>query len=260
MGAFGEIRAASASVGTALSTTATVIPFLPGTQYALIEGRNYLTAAVARVALVPYLRVFKTADSLATITDYSENAQDGNAATDVTLSSLDTLANGDALWVGSHLPFRGLLADVDAANGTASVLTGTYWNGTALADISLTDGTDSVGATFGQDGAITWSVPAAWTPAPLTTIGSAAGGVQASSQSLYWVRLVVSAALDSSSTLNSLMALSRSTAYAELTSGRLLECSVNRGAGGMAGVEALTDAGTGNLIVNCATVHGGRFV
>jgi hypothetical protein len=259
---FNEVRAASTAGGGSALTVSTTIstPFLAGTNYAWIEGRNYSTAVVVKYALVPYLLVYKTADALATVTDYSEAAQDGSTGTDVVLSSLDTLANGDALWVGSHVPFRGVVADVDAANGTASVLTGTYWNGSALTDISLTDGTTSAGATFAVDGAITWTVPTDWVAAPLALIGSAASSVPFSGNPLYWVRLVVSAALDSSTTLNSLLARVRSTAYAELVTGRVVEMAVRRGVGGIVGVEATTDAGTANLIVNCAVRHGSRFL
>jgi hypothetical protein len=106
-GPLGELRSAStAGGGTALTTAPLVIPLPRGIRHVMIEGRNYSTAVVAQIALVPYLSVMKTADNLATITDYSANAQDGSASTDITLSSLDTIANLDYLIVGSHLPFR----------------------------------------------------------------------------------------------------------------------------------------------------------
>lgn len=257
------MRAASTADGGTALTVSTIasVPFLAGTNHVWIEGRNYSTAVVVKYGLIPYLLVYKTADSLATITDYSSEAQDGSTGTDVTLSSLDTLANGDALWIGSAHPFRGLVADVDAANGTASVLTGTYWNGSALANISLTDGTTSGGATFAVDGQITWTVPTDWVAASLRTIsGVPTTPVAASTQSLYWVRLVVGAALDSSTTLNSLMALVRSTVYGELVTGRVVEMAVRRELGGAVGVEATVNAGTANLIVNCAVRQGGRFL
>lgn len=255
----GEIRQASASKGLSCTTAAATVGLPKGTQFVMLEGRNYSTAVVVGVALNPYLIVLKTVDLLATVTDYSEAAQDNDANTDVVLSSLDTLANGDALWVGSHVPFRGLSVDVDATNGTASVLSGTYWNGSALTNISLSDGTANAGATFGQDGAITWTVPTDWVKAPLTTLGSPGAAVPASGNALYWVRLVVSAALDSSTTLNSLHALNRSTAYYELTSGRVFERRIKRGPGGTGSVEALTDAGTANLLINVATLAGAVF-
>lgn len=261
-GPFSEVRASStAGGGTALTVSTTLsVPFLAGTNYAMLEGRNYSTAVVVKYGLIPYILVYKTTDVLATVTDYSEAAQDGDTGTDVVLSSLDTNANGDALWVGSHIPFRGLVADVDAANGTASVLTGSYWNGSALSDISLTDGTTSGGATFAVDGAITWTVPTDWAAASLVTIAAPGSGIANRGLPLYWVKLVVSAAMDSSTTLNSLLARVRSTAYGELVSGRVVEMSVRRGVGGLAGVEATVDAGSANLIVNCAVKYGGKFV
>lgn len=256
----GEIRAATTPAGGAsLTTTPQVIALPVGTSQVMLEGRNYSTAVVVQAALSPYLLVLKTADSLATVTDYSEAAQDGDAATDVVLSSLDTLANGDALWLGSHLPFRGALVDVDAANANAATLAAHYWNGTALATLTPTDGTASGGATFAQDGPITWTVPSDWVKATLREIATADGAVPFSREPIYWARLSVSAALDASTTLNSVLALARSTAYAELTTGRVLEANVLRGVGGVAGIEARTDAGTAALIVNVGVSGGSRL-
>lgn len=259
-GPLGEMRAAStADGGTALTTTAQVIPIPSGTAHVSLEGRNYSTAVVVKYALVPWLTVLKTADLLATVTDYSSEAQDGSASTDVTLSSLDTFANGDALYLGSHIPFRGALADVDAANANAAVLSGDYWDGNSWEALTVTDGTASGGATFAQDGAITWAMPTDWAPTSLLSAVSTTGAaVPHRGAPLYWARLKASAALDASTTLNSLLALARSTAYAELVTGRVLEFGVTRGHGGIAGVEALTNAGTANLIVNVAARAGSR--
>ena len=76
---------------------------------------------------------------------------------------------------------------------------------------------------------------------------------------LYWTRLSVSAALDSSTTLNSILSLPRSTSYAELVSGMAQEMTLQKGLGGVAAIEALTDAGTANLIVNAYTWGDGGF-
>lgn len=259
-GPLGEMRAAStASGGTALSTTALVVPLPAGTAHVSVEGRNYSTAVVARIALVPWLTVLKTLDLLATATDYSDAAQDANTGTDVVLSSLGTFASGDALYLGSHIPFRGVYADVDAANANASVLSGDYWDGDSWAALTVTDGTASTGVTFAVDGAITWTMPSDWAPTDLSSsVATTGAAVPQRGAKLYWVRLKVSAALDSSTTLNSLLALARSTAYAELVSGRVLEFATTRGHGGVAGIEALTDAGTANLIVNVAARAGSR--
>lgn len=261
-GPLGEARAAStAGGGTALTTTAQCIQIPPGTAHLSMEGRNYSTAVVVQYALNPYLIVLVTPDLLATVTDYSEAAQDGSVSTDVVLSSLDTLAAGDAVYLGSHLPFRGVMVDVDAANANASVLSGDYWNGSAWSALTVTDNSASAGATFAQGGAITWTLPTDWAPGALRNLVSTCGTNvrEATNGGMYWARLKVSAALDSSTTLNSLLSLSRSTAYAELVSGRVLEIAMNRGAGGLGNIEAKTDAGTANLIINAWSRYGRGF-
>lgn len=249
-------RGLGASKGVALSTTAAFTSFIPGQNVVSMTPRNLSTAVVARFAFCPWVRVYKTTDSLAAeanLTDYSDAAQDGSTGTDVTLSSLDTVANGDWVLVGSAVPFRGLNVDVDAANSTSATLSVHYWNGSAWTDISPSDGTASGGATFAQDGNITWTVPTAWTTAKLTDIYTSAFKNGKTGEELYWLRLSVSAALDSSTTLNSLLAMNESTAYAEFVSGQTVEQAIQRDIGGQSGVEALTDAGTANLVIRAGT-------
>ena len=259
--ALGEVRKAHTTAGgDAATTTPAAVAFPPGTRWASVEGRNFSTAVVVQVALCPYLVVLKTADALATATDYSEAAQDGSAATDVDLSSLDTAANNDYLYLGSHVPFRGVQVDVDATNSVASVLSTDYWNGTTWANASSTDGTIATGFTFGQDGAITWTVPTDWAAVALATAVATTGtAVRDRNTALFWVRFKVSVQLDASTTLNSVLALPRSTAYMELVSGRVLEQIVNRGPGGFAGVEHRTDAGTAHVLVHVATLARSGF-
>jgi len=251
-GPLGEVRAAStAGGGTALSTTSVRIVLNRGAKWLSLTPRNFSTAVVAQYLLNPWLTVLKTADSGATFTDYSIEAQDASTSTSVTLSSIDTLANGDALYVGSHLPFSGVAIDVDAANGTASVLAVTYSKSDGTwANITPTDGTDSGGATMATDGSVTWTVPTDWE----TRVIDGAG------QGLYWTRWVFSAALDSSTTLDHMLSINRSTVYAELISGQAFEEAVTVGPGGICSVQARTDDGTANLIVNTGTRQNGRFV
>lgn len=256
-----EVRAIStAAGGTALTTASTILQFPPGTVAVQVVGRNFASSAAAvQVALCPWLSLFKTTDSLAAaanLTDYSDDAQDNSVGTDVVLSSLASTA---AVWVGSALPFRGLAVDVDSTNANVSTLSGVYWNGTTMGDISVTDGTASGGRTLNVDGSVTWTVPTDWVPATLAEIGSAAVGIRRRNDALYWVKLTVSAALDSSTTLNSVLALPRSTAYAELTAvAPELSVQVRRGDGGVSGVELKVDTGTGNAVVNVAAAS--RFV
>jgi hypothetical protein len=262
-GPIGELRGVGASKGVALTTTLALTPIPRGSRHLFIEGRNYSTAVVARLAINPWLTILKTTDALAAVantTDYSDAAQDVDSGTDVVLSSLGTAAQSDFLYVGSHLPFRGAQADVDAANATASVITVKYWKSDSTwADITATDGTASGGASMAQDGNVTWTVPTDWLRAPLTDTQATVGdGIPYSGARLYWTRWEFSGGLDSSTTLNSLYPLNRSTAYFELTSGRVLEMLIEPGFGGASCVEALTDAGTANLLINVAAGNGSR--
>lgn len=256
-GEMGELRG-DTSTGVTLSSTALLFP-LKNARYISFTPRNFVTAVVARIAVNPLLVVLKTIDALATApTNYSSEAQDGDTATDVTLSSLPTAANNGFIYVGMDRPIRGLRADMDLANSNASVLTGKYWNGTAWVDISLTDGTISGGTTtFGQDGDITWTVPTAWRKAALMEIGDSRVPFRHANTPLYWVRLQVSAALDASTTLNSLMPLAPSTAYYELPLGTTDTWAFDRGSAGS--LEALVDAGSGQLLIDYGRVAGGNF-
>jgi hypothetical protein len=139
----------------------------------------------------------KTTDNEVTFTDYTTEAVDISTATSVDLSSLDTAANGDYWYLASHAKFAGATLDIDATNDTASVMSGYYWNGTAWADITITDGTDVAGDCLKQDGNITWTVPSAWEEKTLNGIPN-----------LYIVRFQVTVALDASVTIDSIGLLS----------------------------------------------------
>lgn len=249
-GALGEVRSlTTAGGGTALTTTAAFIPITLNARHLILIPRNFAAGAVvAQVALNPFLSVIKTTDDLASYTDYSDAAQDGSAATDVVLSSLSTYANKDYLLVGASVPFRGVNIDVDAVNGNASVLTVKYYT-TALAwaDITATDGTTNAGATMAIDGNVTWAVPTDWQKLAIA------------GKDLYWTRWEVSAALDGSTTLNAMLAMNRSTAYQEIPSGIVVEQRIYKGTYGVGCIEALVDAGTGNLIANAASGDGRVF-
>lgn len=235
----------AADGGTALSTTRAFIAIPAGINSVILTPRNFSTAVVAQVALNPFISVIKTNDAMGTApVDYSENAQDGVAGTLVTLSSLPTLANGGALYVGAEALFGGLMATVVAANSGGGTMAVTYWDGDSWADISPTDGTSNMAST----GLITWTVPTDWTPVSLVTalnrIWAGLGTPK------YWVRIATSAVYDSSVTLSSLYAYNQyADALPELASGQVFQTAINRAQNGGC-IQALTDAGTANLIVN----------
>lgn len=268
-GDIGEIRAISAAAGTSLTTTPAYLAIPTNTRLIFVEGRNYASSgATAQVLFNHFLVVLRTTDNLANVTDYSEQAQDGDATTEVVLDAQDVAANGDYLYVGSHMPFAGCYVDVSAdaneANGTVSVLTVNYWDGSAWTTTSATDNTASGGASLAQDGTVTWTVPGGWQLRSLVDIGKVTALTPGASvpyqhDKLYWTRWQWSVQLDALTRLDAIMAINRSTAYAELVSGRVLERAITRGLYHYGSVQARMDTGTGNLVVNVATGKDGHF-
>ena len=255
---YDEVRLAGASKGVALTTTAALTSIPLGTRYIRLAPRNFSTAVVARFAINPWLTCIMTTNGIADLRDISSEAQDGDTAI-IDFSSFPTLANGGALYIGSHRPFRGVAVDIGTATqSTAAVLTGTYLSAIdTWVDLSITDATASGGATFAVDGNVTWTVPTIGTGWARRSLGSKLGLASTAAiytDKLYWTRLVTDAAFDSTTSVLQLRALNRSTAYAELAPGEWFDELVTVGYGGVANVEALTDAGTANLLINVATM------
>ena len=251
-------------VGMACSTTLATAGIPKGTSIVTLQAHTFSTAVSCGVLLNPFVSVLKTQDAGASFTDYSDAAQDNDATTDVTLSSQNTLANGDALYLGTGVPVLGYSVDVDATNDTASVMLVEYWNGSDWADSSETDGTDNSGDTLKQDGAITFAMPSDWTSVRLDKVtadgGAVASGVRhaAFNQRQYWTRVTFSATLDSSTTQNSWHAVNKSThdyPLADITT-TPLALPVYRGINGVGSVQGITNAGTASLTIGAITGSG----
>ena len=274
---YGESRVHTAN-GTALTNAASYIELshlYRADLLSLIPRALASSAAVVRYLFNPYLTILRTQDGGVTFTDHSHSAQDASTGTAVVMSSQDTLANGDALYVGAPRQFRGVSVDVTFTNGTASrTLTCEYWDGSAWVSIGPSDGTSSSTA-FDQDGDVTWTVPGRWALRSLASIlgvsaSSAiniadAGGPyddirqEALTNELYWTRWTYNGALDSSVTIDSMRAMNRVTTYDELTSAFAEERRVHIGPMGDGCIEALTDTGTASLIVKVTALGNGRM-
>lgn len=102
---------------------------------------------------------------------------------DLNLASVFATPNGNALFIGSKQPFRGVFARMlEAVSSAAGVLSAAYWNGN-WENLLITDGTiQTAGKTLSGGGSVTWLLPADW----MTRIVNA-------SDALYWVKLTVSA-------------------------------------------------------------------
>jgi len=238
----------AAAPGTALTTTRAHIAIPPGIKHVKLMPNTFATSGVvAKFAFNPYLRVVITMDAMATDpTDASENVQDGVAATVATLSSLPTLANGGAIYIGAADMFSGFYVDSTTADGGAGTMAVTYWDGNSWEDITPTDNTSN----WGTDGIVNWTVPSAWATATLRdALALTVPRKHTGGEELYWVRVVTSAALDSDTTVTAIYAINR---YADATSGVIAgesyTTAINRAKNG-GNLQALTDVGTANLLV-----------
>lgn len=268
----GEIKAATVDGTSAAYTTAghlltaaatgvKLVQLPIGARYAQLIPRNFSTAVAVRYALNPYLAVVKTSDAFATsanVSHGSETCQDADNSTKFVVG-MNTGANAGYFYLGAHVPFRGVCVNVGTTNSAAATMSVAYWSGATWSSVSgLTDGTLNTGNTFGQDGNVTWTVPTDWTPAALRSVATpvvpASVNIPHSSALLYWIRITVNANLTAAADVLNILALSRnSSAYAEMTSTDSVDFTFERGIGGLGCIEACTDAGTANLIVNVAT-------
>ena len=254
----GHQRSAGAASGVAMTTSSAFTPFHLGTEHIDLIPRNFSGAAVARYALCPYLVILKaesSTDLAGPLSDYSAIAQDGSTSTTVDLSSL---ASGRNVYVGSAIPFRGVNIDVNATNSTSNTdLTVYYWAGSWV-DISDSDGTSS-SVSLDRDGSVTWAVPSAWQSASLVKIdGSVNSSLHWRDVPMYWTKWNWDEALDSTVTLDHMLGINESTAYAEVPASLGTGMRIHHGFGsnGIAGIETLTNAGTGNMLLTCSALNG----
>ncbi|MCK4787659.1 MAG: hypothetical protein KAV87_28145 [Desulfobacteraceae bacterium] len=116
-------------------------------------------------SLVDKFVVFDGVDAPADIPDngrdYSNEVRDLADTNKVAiLDNLNTYAAFECIFINTKVPCNSLTFDVPAINGTGSVASLYYWNGTAWTAVSgFSDGTASAGSTFRQDGAMTWTSP-----------------------------------------------------------------------------------------------------
>lgn len=122
-------------------------------------------------------------------TDYTTvsmaNAIDGLSGT---AADINSMATTHAIYIGYSAPYSGLYIDLTNVNDNTSLIDFTYHAGNAFSSITFTDNTTNVGfgpATLHQDGSIPFSVPDDWKPSIVNDVEA------------YWVRLTVSATLDS---------------------------------------------------------------
>ena len=142
-----------------------------------------------RMAQPSGMKVIKTADNFSTFTDGTTNTTDGSPATGLSLNSLDTLANGDALLIGFDDQFLAVRAVMGTAVSAAvATMAGAVSTGAGTwAGVNIDDGTASL--PFSQGGVIAikpGSDLSTWVKATYNGFEK------------YWLRLTLSAALSAS--------------------------------------------------------------
>ena len=75
---------------------------------------------------------------------------------------------------------------------------------------------------------------------------------------MYWTKWTWNAVIAAGTTLDHMLGINESTAYAEVPSSLGTGMRIHNGFGsnGVAGVETLTNAGTGNMLVTCSALNG----
>ena len=116
--------------------------------------------------------------------------------TNTTATYNSMVATNDFIYLGCDVPFRGVTVNVVNANGTASVLSAFYWDGSAWTGLTETDGTASAGATLAIDNNITWTVPTDWAKTVVNGSGP-----------LFWVRMNSDGGTDSATSLAEIVPL-----------------------------------------------------
>jgi hypothetical protein len=158
-GAFGTVAHAGSSgqIPASFSTTKDHMLYSNGAdQHQLYAGSG---------SLVDKFVVFDGAAAPADIPDngrdYSDEVRNiADTSKVAVLDSLNTYAAFECIFINTKVPCNSLTFDVNAPNGTASVASLYYWNGTAWTAVSgFADGTASGGATLAVDGAMTWTSP-----------------------------------------------------------------------------------------------------
>ena len=92
--------------------------------------------------------------------DYTQEVTDNLTSTSVTITTLDTYALHECLFICTPVPANRLTWDLGSVNSTAAVGTLSYRKSdNTWADTTETDGTISSTATMGKDGAMTWDSP-----------------------------------------------------------------------------------------------------
>lgn len=139
-----------------------------------------------------------------TLSDFTKNVNNYHSGTS-TISSF--LYTEDYIYIGQRMPFNSLFFKFGTANTTSSTVTVKIWDGNSWSSaVEVFDETLSSGASFGQDGYLSWNVDRneLWGLEDTvsnsgTTLITGLGGVEIYDH--YWIQLSFSASLDANTSM-----------------------------------------------------------
>ena len=171
------------------------------------RGLQFYCASDWKLLLTPRLAYVVFYDASATsYTNYTANALDRDATTDVTLGAMTT---SDYLYIFTPEVIGGLDIDMDATlvNALAADLDVEYYKSTGWTDVAGdSDGTKTATETLSQDGLYTWTAP---TDAVVLPASASVNNISG----LYGIRFTTSATLTANTAINGLVAIHKGTDY-----------------------------------------------
>jgi hypothetical protein len=192
-----------------------------------------------------------------------------DAGTKTQISCTHAFADGHPVLITGTKNYNGVYTIEQTVSTTSFVIPKAFVadeaTGTAYSfkSIGATDGTKSSTA-LDQDGNITWTVPTDHAALKLSDLYPTSANFAVRDIAQYWHMLTWDKDMDSSTTLNSLVAMNRDAAlYNEFISGQTIEQRILHGTpGGIGCIEARVNgaaAESGSLIVNTFTERDGSF-
>ena len=157
---------------------------------------------------------FERAGTTASLTrDLTDRSATGSG------SAMDAATTSDRLYVRLSDIISGLHIDMTASvNTNASVMTVKYWNGSAWADITVSDGTSPFDISLAQDNNLIWTVPTDWVAAHLGGNAFDAGvkGMSITDKDApgtegFWLQIYWSAALSADVEIANIWTLNKNT-------------------------------------------------
>jgi hypothetical protein len=193
-----EATAGSGSLGSSLydfTTGASIPSFCAVEEHAICSSKKDFigySGLTPYAAAILYGTDIGTADTAADeddktfqiITDEVDNKDTTRSVT----ITLDTQANGEALYVGYWQPIKGINITIDDSNvnDNASTLFVEYWNGSAWIQLTVVDGTGDSNTTLQASGTVSWTYIAVGTELPRRVNG----------QTFFWYRITTDLATD----------------------------------------------------------------